>query len=193
MVSARHHEGKRLYELARAGITVERQAREVEISRLDLTEFRPGAEACVRLEITCSTGTYIRVLADDLGFAAGTGAFMQTLRRSWVGSDEANAFTLAEAHSLEDLERAATEGTITKTLVPLASGLRGLAKYRLTEDGLRRLRHGQAVAVSEIVGPARDGYCGVKMAAIVDEHGEVVAIAERGPESLRPLKVLMPI
>ena len=88
MVSALHHEGKRLYELAREGITVEREARPVQIDRLELLEFAAGTHSVAKIEITCSTGTYIRTLAADLGEAAGTGALMQSLRRTWVGDSE---------------------------------------------------------------------------------------------------------
>ena len=85
MVSALHHEGQRLYDLARQGIVVERAARAVQIDELELTVWTPGVHPTARLEITCSTGTYIRSLAADIGAAAGVGGMMQTLRRTWVG------------------------------------------------------------------------------------------------------------
>ena len=85
MVSARHHEGQRLYDLARQGITVEREARPVQIDLLEMTAFEAGQHPVATLEITCSTGTYIRSLAADLGIAAGTGGMMRSLRRTWVG------------------------------------------------------------------------------------------------------------
>ena len=88
MVSALHHEGQRLYDLARQGIMVERAARAVQIDELELTASIPGAHPTARLEITCSTGTYIRSLAADIGAAAGVGGMMQTLRRTWVGERE---------------------------------------------------------------------------------------------------------
>ena len=150
MVSARHHEGRRLYELAREGVTVEREAREVTISELELTAFRPGPRAHAELEITCSTGTYIRVLADDLGVSTGIGAHMKTLRRTWVGTDVETAFTLGEAHSLESLETARDEGTLHATLVPLSDALRAMPRYTLREEGLLRLLHGQPVSIEEI-------------------------------------------
>ena len=192
MVSARHHEGRRLYELAREGVTVERLAREVEISALEMTSFHPGMLPQVTFEVTCSTGTYIRVLADDLGAAAGTGAFMKSLRRTWVGADAATAFTLAEAHTIDKLERAEDTAALPGTLIPLAAGLRAMPHYRLQEDGLRRLRHGQAVSVGEITGAQGRADTGGGLAAILDEQGEVCALVHCDTDILRPVKVLAP-
>ena len=190
MVSARHHEGRRLYELAREGVTVERQAREVVISELELTAFYPGVAPRAILEITCSTGTYIRVLADDLGKSAGTGAFMNGLRRTWVGMDATTAFTLTEARTLDELERAKGEGSLFPFLFPIASGLRAMPHYRLLEDGLRRLRHGQPISAAEIAGDDVAAFAGTALAAILDERGDVCAVVECEAGTLRPLKVL---
>jgi tRNA pseudouridine55 synthase len=193
MVSARHHQGKRLYELAREGLTVERVAREVEISSLELTEFTAGTAARATLEITCSTGTYIRVLADDLGTAAGTGAHMRSLRRTWVGMDEATAFTLAEAHRLEQLAQDSDAGTVITTLLPLADALRALPHLRLTDDGLRRLRNGQSIGVVEIASATGRALIDGPLAAVLDDQGRVCAVVESGNDMLRPIKVLSPI
>ena len=98
MVSAVHHEGKRLYELARQGITVARAARIVHIESLVLESFTPGASAQATLEIECGKGTYIRTLCADLGATLGTGGHMASLCRTRVG-----AFTLETAVPLGDL------------------------------------------------------------------------------------------
>ena len=190
MVSARHHEGRRLYELAREGITVEREPRPIDIMALDLLSFVPGPLASASLEITCSTGTYIRVLAEDIGRDAGTGAYMKTLRRTWVGADSACALTLADAHSLDDLQRTADSGAADSALIPLANALRSMPQLRLTEEGLRRLRHGQSVPRCDSavdVGSDAPADC---LAAVLDDLGEVCAIVQCGVDSLRPVKVL---
>ncbi len=73
MVSAVHHEGRRLYELAREGITVERAARTIHIDSIQLRDFTPGEAAVATLDIACGKGTYIRTLYADLGAVLGVG------------------------------------------------------------------------------------------------------------------------
>lgn len=85
MVSAVHHQGQRLYDLARKGITVERPARTVHIYDITQGEFTPGDVATCDLKISCGTGTYIRTLCVDIGSAVGLPAHMATLRRVQVG------------------------------------------------------------------------------------------------------------
>jgi tRNA pseudouridine55 synthase len=192
MVSARHHQGRRLYELAREGITVEREAREVEIAELKLTRFEAGPHPAATMEVTCSTGTYIRVLADDLGQSAGTGAIMSTLRRTWVGIDAATAFTLDEAHTLADLEQQSNNGSLANALIPLASALRAMPLIRVAPEGLRRLRQGQTISVSDVTDVSGPELMENSLAAVRDESGRVCAIVRNEAEILRPIKVLSP-
>jgi tRNA pseudouridine55 synthase len=97
MVSARKVDGRRLHELARQGIEVEREARPVTISKLDV-EPVAGDPLAVILHVTCTSGTYIRTLAADLGTALGGGAHLERLRRTAVGP-----FTLDDAVALEQV------------------------------------------------------------------------------------------
>ena len=97
MVSALKREGKRLYDLHRQGITVEREPRPVTVHRFVLTTFDPD-EMTATFEITCSSGTYVRTLIADLAKGAGSGAYLTALRRTTVGH-----FTLQEAQATEDL------------------------------------------------------------------------------------------
>jgi len=97
MVSAVKVGGRRLHELAREGIEVERDAREVEVYRFDVAATEDPLVYAV--EVECSSGTYIRTLAADAGHALGGGAHLRNLRRTAIGS-----FTLAEAHGLDGLE-----------------------------------------------------------------------------------------
>ena len=96
MYSAIKHRGKKLYEIARRGGDVEREPRPITIRRLELTD-RDGAGDW-GLEITCSKGTYIRTLCHDIGQALGCGGCMSALRRVRAGQ-----FTIAEAHTLEEI------------------------------------------------------------------------------------------
>jgi tRNA pseudouridine55 synthase len=86
MVSAVHHEGRRLYELAREGVTVEREPRRVTIHAIEAADFVPGARAEATLRVVCGGGTYIRTLCVDIGTALGLPAHMKTLVREAVGS-----------------------------------------------------------------------------------------------------------
>ena len=153
MVSALHHEGQRLYDLARQGITVERQARTVQIDQLELTSFTPGTHPLAILEITCSTGTYIRSLAADLGASVGVGGMMQTLRRTWVGEslDEPDRpFTLANAHTLDGLRERAQAGTLAEVILPLRFAVSGWPQVCLTDPQIVAIRQGRFVSLSEI-------------------------------------------
>lgn len=102
MHSAVHHKGKRLYELARKGIEVDREPRQVEISRLELLGWQPPL---VTIEVDCSGGTYIRSLAQDIGMALGCGAHLKRLVRVKSGP-----FHIDDAASLEVLEEAFLRG-----------------------------------------------------------------------------------
>jgi tRNA pseudouridine55 synthase len=95
MVSALKVGGKRLHELARQGVEVEREARRVMVHRFDLTEV-DGEPGVLRAEVECSSGTYVRTLAADLGAALGGGAHLRALRRTAIGS-----FTLDDAHPVD--------------------------------------------------------------------------------------------
>jgi len=193
MVSARHHEGRRLYELAREGVTVPREGREVLISELELTDFYPGEHPRAVLEVTCSTGTYIRVLSDDLGNAAGIGAHMSALRRTWVGSEEKTAFTLQEARTIAELEALAESETVLSALLPIADGLRAVPHLQLRSESLVRLRHGQSVAASEVTSRVECVPVEASRAAVLDDGGEVCALVRWEAGMLRPLKVIAPL
>lgn len=97
MVSAVKVGGKRLHELARAGVEVEREARPVTVHRFDVAST--SEPLVFAIEVECSSGTYIRTLAADVGAALGGGAHLRNLRRTAIGS-----FTLAEARPLEELD-----------------------------------------------------------------------------------------
>lgn len=112
MVSAVHHEGKRLYELARAGQTVERASRPVTIYSLEVSDLKAGAVARAGLFVECSAGTYIRTLCADLGSAVGVGAHLESLRRTSVGpfsDDQAVSLSALEEGGIAAHLRSATE------------------------------------------------------------------------------------
>jgi tRNA pseudouridine55 synthase len=141
MVSAVKVGGKRLYELARRGETVERAARPVTIHTLRLEEFHPGPAAWGRLLVECSSGTYVRTLCADLGEALGCGAAMGDLRRTRIGP-----FRVEEAVTLEALDQAVNEGRLGDLLLPPAAAVAHLPAVTVGEAERQRLLHGMKVS-----------------------------------------------
>ena len=142
MYSAVKHQGQRLYKLARQGIEVEREPRQITIHELTLTGFEsPLAE----IDVRCSKGTYVRTLVEDIGEELGCGAHVADLRRLGVGPYDAAGMV-----SLEMLEQRLAEGgeaALDALLLPLESGLSHWPRVRLTGDAAFYLRQGQPVLV----------------------------------------------
>jgi tRNA pseudouridine55 synthase len=150
MHSALKRDGKPLYEYARAGITLEREARPVTIHQLDLL----GYEApYLRLRVACSKGTYIRVLGEDIGAALGCGAHLNALRRIQVG-----ALTLEGAYSLEALADIA-ETQRAQALAPVDALLSSFPQILLNADLATRFLHGQRLALGkeDVIVPQQEG------------------------------------
>jgi len=141
MYSALKHKGKRLYQLAREGVEVEREPRTVSIHELELGEVNlPEFE----LRVHCSKGTYVRTLAEDIGEALGCGAHVTALRRTGVGP-----YTGFDMHTMESLEKAAEQGqaAIDELLLPIDTALSDWPEVRVNADSAFYLKQGQAVLV----------------------------------------------
>jgi tRNA pseudouridine55 synthase len=148
MHSALKKDGKPLYELARKGVEVEREARPVTISRLELEGFRPGARAEVDLLVHCSKGTYIRSLAEDIGAALAVGGYVSALRRVQAGPfDESQALDFETLQPLRDRE---AFDELDALLLPLDTALSHIPAARLGEVAAGFLRNGQAVFVPQL-------------------------------------------
>ncbi len=159
MVSARKVGGRRLHELARAGIEVERAARPVTVARFDVHPAPDNETGVFRVEVDCSTGTYVRVLAADLGELLGGGAHLRNLRRTRIGS-----FGVDEARTLGEISAA-------HVLSP-AQALRDMAQVELDAEMARSVSHGLALdRVS--VGASGDGPW-----ALLDQRGQLLAVYE---------------
>lgn len=136
MYSAIKQGGQPLYRLARAGVTVERAARDVELFALTLTAVSPAA---LDLEVLCSKGTYVRVLAEDIAVALGTCGHVTQLRRLYV-----EPFASEPMHTLESLTEARSAGG--PALLPADRAVLHLPAVTLSAVSAERLRHGQRVA-----------------------------------------------
>lgn len=171
MVSAVHHQGQRLYALARQGIVVERVARPVTIEHIHITDFTPGAHAFATLEVACGKGTYIRTLCADIGAALGVGGHMAALVRTRVGR-----FTLQDAIALDTL----TPDTLPARLVSLTDALDSLPFFNIDDAARTDILHGRTLAA-----PLEDA----PVMRIVDTAGHLVALARVADGTLRPFKV----
>jgi tRNA pseudouridine55 synthase len=140
MYSALHHDGKRLYELAREGRTVVREAREVTVHAISLESV---ALPDFTLRVRCGKGTYIRTLAADLGRALGSGAALATLARTRVGP-----YALEEAVGWAEVCEPGSASSLWGRVLPLDSALPSLARVQLDAARSRAFRHGQAVTVA---------------------------------------------
>lgn len=140
MYSAVKYRGQRLYRLARQGKTVTRQARAIFVRRVEILDQR---ETQITLSITCSKGTYIRTLGEDIGLALGCGAHVLHLQRCRVGH-----FSLQDACSLGVLQHQVQVGTVSHTLMPVTEALSFLPSLMLTPQQYDDLciRQGSALA-----------------------------------------------
>jgi tRNA pseudouridine55 synthase len=180
MYSAVKRQGVPLYKLARRGEEVEREPRTIHIETIRLLRYEaPDLE----LEVVCSPGTYVRVLAQDLGRLLGCGGHLADLRRTRNGP-----FGIEQAATPEVLEAEARAGKIEARLVPAAEGL-GLPRLPLDLVQIQRVIHGGEVRSGAL---AREPLGG--RYAAVDRAGELIAILELGPAGmLHPVRVLRPV
>ncbi len=140
MFSALKHQGVRLYRLARAGVTVARKSRPVEIHRLELLDFKPPV---VTLEVACGRGTYIRSLAHDLGQALGCGAHLKGLLRLQYG-----CFDLDSAVPLSQFEAACHHGYWRQLVYSPDVALLNWPALVVTDDRGRHVRHGRPLSLT---------------------------------------------
>jgi tRNA pseudouridine55 synthase len=198
MYSAKKVQGKKLYELARRGIEIERAAVRVTIHELEVSKGeddgssalfqRENADGTCDLDVrvVCSAGTYIRVLAEDLGARLGTGAHLVALRRTRAG-----AFRIEEATTLESLaEKVEATGAPGELLIAPDAALPQMPFVHLTGEDARRARHGAAVRVEG------DGSLSLRDGELVKmrdgARGNLIAVGtyDAGRGSLQPRVML---
>lgn len=170
MYSALKKDGVPLYKLARQGIEVEREAREITVYRIDIEAVELPL---VTLSVECSKGTYIRTLAHDLGEALGCGAHLTALRRTRSG-----CFDEADSVSLEDYR----EDPVSLPLRSLLESLNDFMALSLDEAATARLRNGIPPSISEI----RDGALPEEGGRVLLlDHGDLRAVARFDPRRLQ--------
>lgn len=167
MVSAIKIDGKRLHELAREGKEVERPPRPVHVGRFDVesVEGEPLVYAC---SVDCSSGTYIRSLAADLGTMLGGGAHLRSLRRTSVGG-----FGLDQAGTIE-----------APTLLPIGAAVGHLEVAIVADDRAVAVGHGRVLPLEEL------GVSGCGPWAVFDNEGELLAVYESHKHGAKPTVVI---
>jgi len=166
--------GRKAYEFAREGEDVELEPRIIQVYNLELLEWDPP-QALV--DVHCSSGTYVRSLANDLGEKLGCGAMLAGLRRTKSGK-----FTLKDATPLRKLSEAFQDGTWYKYLIPAADALGEWPTIYLTAEEVELVQHGHRIRRDEKIGD---------MARAITEQGELVALMQYDEESgeYQPKKV----
>lgn len=163
--SALKRDGRKYYEYARAGVEIARHAREVEIRELELLSWQsPDLE----LRVRCGKGTYIRVLAEDIGAALGCGAHLAGLSRTGSGG-----FALADAVTLDDLQQR-SEAARDAALLPVDALVAGLARLDLGDNDAIRLVQGQAVVCGGLVDGIVRVYTAGGFAGVASVAGGIV-------------------
>ncbi|MEX1125374.1 MAG: tRNA pseudouridine(55) synthase TruB [Acidimicrobiia bacterium] len=174
MVSALKHQGRRLYELARRGEVVEREARPVEVFELEILSVGPGPYPEVDFRVVCGKGTYVRSLAADMALALGGSAHLTALRRTRIGSLEVDLYGV----SLDDLNR------WEECLLSPSQALVDLPAVTVGPETAEGVSHGVRFVGGEIV-DAPDG-----AVRVLDDAGELLAIYRRIGEQAIPEVVL---
>jgi tRNA pseudouridine55 synthase len=158
--------GKKAYEMAREGEEVELTPRKINVYSLEVLEWAPPE---VVIDVYCSSGTYVRSLANDLGNALGCGAYLVGLRRTKSGR-----FTLRDAVPMRRLQEAFDAGDWYRHLIPAAEALADWPMVELDADEVELIRHGHRVPAD----PESSGW-----ARGISEQGDLVALLEFDPET----------
>lgn len=179
MFSALKHNGKPLYEYARAGITVEREARPITIFELNFIEYQAPY---LILEVHCSKGTYIRTLVDDLGEVLGCGAHVTMLRRTAVANYPIEA--MMSYADLQNLAENAPIAELDKHLLPIDTAVSNLVKINLTQEQTKAVGFGQRIKYenpSQIYGLVR----------LFSDSGQFLGVAELTQDNvIRPNRMI---
>ena len=178
MYSALHVGGRRLHELARAGIAVERAPRRVRVNAFELIECAPPR---LRVRVECGSGTYIRSLAADVGEALGCGGHVEALARTRVGplrlEDAVPWMVIQQGDAL----------ALAAGVLPADRVVAHLRAVHLSPEAGRRLAHGQVVPLTDLI--AADAPA-VPITCRVYAGASFLGIGELSPEGLRPLRLV---
>lgn len=187
MYSAVKMGGRKLYELARQGITVERAPRRVLIKKIEIIDFIDDNK--ILFDVYCSKGTYIRTLCADIGEKLGCGAHMSFLVRKAVGP-----FLLENSHTMEEIDEAVNEGVPEKIMLSADFALQEMKKVTLDSRNEGKFLNGIAVPMKRTV-DNNDCIYGEEVTRVYNKDGEFVGLGIvmniDGVVVLKPRKVLI--
>lgn len=181
MVSAVKYQGRRLYELARAGVEVQRQAREIEIFNLELLKIDFPR---FWLDVECSKGTYIRTLADDIGKALGCGAHLSYLIRTGTGT-----FSLENSLTLDEIAKAQENGNIKDLLLPIDWGIQYLPKIVIKDNASNKAFNGARLLINDLKDYPNDIFPDQLFRVYLGEKFILIAKLVNDQQVLQPVKV----
>jgi len=164
MFSAIKKDGKKLYELARQGINVEREPRNVKIYDIKILDI-DMENSIVKIDVECSKGTYIRTLCEDIGMKLGCGAYMNSLVRT-----KSAGFTLSNSHTVEQLQEMKENNILENVLIPLDTIFSDYEKIKLDEFLSKKAKSGIRIRTKI----AQNG----KIYRLYDENGKFMCISE---------------
>lgn len=185
MYSAKKVEGKKLYELARKGIEIEREPVKVKIYELELLNEAQNSKFKIQnfsVRVACSAGTYIRTLAEDIGKRLETGAHLAELRRTKAGR-----FDLSKAATLEDLEKTVAENRIGDIAISMNEAISHLPQIFLSEEEILKTRNGQKLKRENLAAQDNENI------RIIDGSGNLLAVGifSAAEKTIQPKIVLM--
>ena len=174
MYSALKHNGKKLYELAREGITVERKARKITLYAIECLDFK---DDLLTLDVRCSKGTYIRTLAEDIGHTLGCGATVKELRRT-----EAGQFKLSDARVIEQLQEMESDEALQSILIAVDQPLQFMPAIQISQVDADLVQQGQRISAPAANNDA--GFCRLYHAGQFLGLGEMLMDAKIQPRKL---------
>ncbi len=181
MYSAKKVAGKKLYELARQGIEIERKPVKVMIYQLEILNLKPET-LNLKIKVVCSAGTYIRTLAQDIGRKLDTGAHLAELRRTNAGN-----FEIAKAVTLEKLEKIVADGKLDGILISMNDAVSHLPEIRLSAEEIKNTKNGIKLNI-EAAELADNDFC-----RMTDKDANLVAVGiyDADGKNIQPKLVLV--
>jgi tRNA pseudouridine55 synthase len=164
--SALKHKGRPLYRYARRGKPVQKPPRRVTISKIELLDIRLPR---IRFSVSCSAGTYIRTLCADIGKSLGCGGHLKSLRRI-----ESCGFSVADAFTLEQLEKMVLSGDVQRHVIPMAVALKGMLQRTADASLKHKILNGVPLPLNEI--PPDPALENGDLVKVIDEQNRLLAV-----------------
>jgi tRNA pseudouridine55 synthase len=177
MYSAKKVDGKKLYELAREGVEIERQPVNLTIHKLELIE-QNEAQNEIKIRVACSAGTYIRTLSEDIGKKIGIGCHLSALRRISAGK-----FEIAKAITIDHLESIFEFGELKSVLVSMNTAISHIPEMKLSPENVKKIENGSKLdsTIEDLEGNVR----------LTDDSGNLIAIGFCENNIVQPKIVLV--